>query len=119
MKGKSWNGPFSSVEELEGSLVGKDEKKTKEILRHEITFQKITHPNDAIIRNALYLINKQDISTLKYNLVILLSNAAIVEANDGEIFLPTESEVMETLNSFELEENVPVMTEDLNLIKNK
>ena len=69
MKCKSWNGPFSSVEELEGSLVGKDEKKTKEILRHEITFQKITHPNDAIIRNELYLINKQDISTLKYNFV--------------------------------------------------
>ena len=50
-------------------------------------------------------------------MVILLSNATIVEANDGEIFLPTEFEVMETLNSFELEENVPVITEDLNIIK--
>ena len=63
------------------------------------------------------MINKQDISTLKYNLVILLSNAAIVENNDGEIFLPTESEVMETLNSYELEDNVPVTIHDLNMIK--
>ena len=117
VKCKSWNGPFSSVEELEFSLVGANVKKTREILRHEITFQRITHPNDAIIRKELYLINKQDISTLKYNLVILLSNAAIVETNDGEIFLPTESEVMETLNSYEHEDNVPVTIQDLNMIK--
>ena len=69
MKCKLWNGPFSSIEEVEGSLVGKTEKKTKEILRHEITFQKITHPNNAIIRHELYLINKKDISTLKSNFV--------------------------------------------------
>ena len=70
------------------------------MLKHEIIFQRTTHPNDAIIRKELYLINKQEISALKYNLVILLSNAAVIEANDGEIFLPTESEIMETLTSF-------------------
>ena len=117
VKCKSWNGPFLSVKELEASLVGVNEKKAREILRHEITFQRITHPNDAIIRNELYLINKQDISTMKYNLVILLSNMAIVEANDGEIFLPTESEVMETLNSCEHEENAPSKSEESNIIK--
>ena len=54
---------------------------------------------------------------MKYNLVILLSNKAIIEANDGEIFLPTESEIMETLNSFELKDNAPIITEDFNIIK--
>ena len=117
VKCKSWTGPFSSVKELEASLVGSNEKKTRDILRHEITFQRITHPNDAIVRKELYLINKQDISTLKYNLVILLSNTAILETNDGEIFLPTESEVMDALNSYGLEENVSVITEDLDIMK--
>ena len=117
VKCKSWNGPFISVEELETSLLGADNKKTREILRHEITFQRITHPSDAIIRKELYLINKQDISTMKCNLIILLSNAAVVEFNDGEVFLPTESEVMETLKSHELEENIPDITEDLDIMK--
>ena len=50
VKCKSWKGPFSSVEELETSLVGANKKKTREILRHEITFQRITHPSNTIIR---------------------------------------------------------------------
>ena len=117
MKCKSWNGPFSSVKELEASLVGSNEKKTRDILRHEITFQRITHPNDAIVRKELYLINKQDISALKYNLTILLSNAAVIETNNGGFFLPTESEVMDTLNSSEQEENVPIIAENLDVMK--
>ena len=42
---------------------------------------------------------------------------AIVENNDGEIFLPTESEVMEALNSYELKENAPDISEVSNIIK--
>ena len=50
VKCKSWNGPFTSVKELEDSLLGSNEKKIRDILRHEITFQQITHPHDAIAR---------------------------------------------------------------------
>lgn len=117
VKCKSWNGPFTSVKELEDSLLGSNEKKIRDILRHEITFQRITHPHDAIARKELYLINKQDISALKYNLTILLSNAAVIETNNGDFFLPTESEVMDTLNSSEQEESVPIIAENLDVMK--
>ena len=47
MKCISGNGHFASVEELKVSLVSANENKPREILRHEITFQRITHPSDA------------------------------------------------------------------------
>ena len=74
------------MKDLEDSLLASNEKKTRDILRHEFTFQRITHPHDAIARKELYLINKQDITALKYNLTILLSNAAIIETNNGDFF---------------------------------
>ena len=51
VKCKSWNGPFSSVEEFELALAAANENKSKEILRHEITLQNILPPNDTINRN--------------------------------------------------------------------
>ena len=54
---------------------------------------------------------------MKYNLTILLSNAAVIETNNGDFFLPTESEVMDTLNSSEQEESVPIIAENLDVMK--
>ena len=54
------------------SLVSED--KVKEVLRHELMLQKYMHLNDAIERKELYLINKQSVNSMIYNLSILLSN---------------------------------------------
>ena len=39
-------------------ISGKSDDYQQKILRHEVTFQKSTHPNDALIRKKLHLINK-------------------------------------------------------------
>ena len=63
-------------------------------------YQKHTHPTDAVNRRDLYLVNKQDIFTMKVNLGILLGDE---EKNNGELFFPTEEEVICMLR--EIEEN--------------
>ena len=68
-------------------------------MHHEITFQKSTHPNDALIRKELYLINKQDVPTMIYNLGILLSYDRTQEENDKDVLLPTEEDVLSMLKS--------------------
>ena len=73
-KCKSWSGRFLCIDDMKAVISGKSDVDQQKILRHEITFQKSTHPNDTLIRKELYLINKQDIQTMIYNFGILLSN---------------------------------------------
>ena len=74
-KCKTWNRPFTAFEEMESSLKSLvSEDKVKEVLRHELMLQKYMHLNDAIERKELYLINKQSVNSMIYNLSILLSN---------------------------------------------
>ena len=88
-KCKSWNGPFLNLDEMKAALGKEDENGQRKILRHEITFQKATHVNDALIRKELYLINKQSVSSMAYNLGVFLTGDRLREENDGEVFLPT------------------------------
>ena len=62
-------------------------------------FQKSTHQNDALVRKELYLINKQTVSTMIFNLGVLLGGDRTQEENDGEVFLPTEDDVMSVISS--------------------
>ena len=98
-KCKGWGGPILSAEELSSILVHtKDEKKIKNILRTEITYQKHTHASDARRRKELYLINKQETAALKYNLTLLLSDNEALVGTSSELFLPTEAEIIDQLN---------------------
>ena len=40
------------------------------------------------------MINKQDVSSLIYNLGTILSNDFMCEENDGEVFLPTDEDIL-------------------------
>ena len=80
-------------------LEGKNDTEQRQLLRHEITYQRCTHPTDAGIRKELYLINKQTVSSMTYNLGILLSHGCLNEENNGEIFLPTEEDVFNIISS--------------------
>ena len=71
-----------------------DEDSRRKILRYELTYQKAAHPSDALIRKELYLVNKQSVSTMTYNLGVLLGGDLVNEENNGEVFLPTEADVM-------------------------
>ena len=97
-KCKSWNGPFLTIDELKLALANEEEDRQRKILRHEITFQRATHKSDALVRKELYLINKQSIATMTYNLGVLLSGDRVREENDGEIFLPTEDDVLAAID---------------------
>ena len=109
-KCKSWGGPIVSVEEMKAVLDAKSDNDQRKILRHEITFQKATHPNDALERKELYLINRQKVSTMIYNLGIILSSDCMREENDGEIFLPTEEDVLTILQTGSTTEETPEST---------
>ena len=82
----------------------KTDDEQRKILRHEITFQKSAHPNAALVRKELYLINKQEVSSMIYNLGVLLSNDCMQEENNGEVFLPTEEDVLSIISSKPQEE---------------
>ena len=98
---------------MKAGLIGKSEDDQRKILRHEITFQRSTHPNDALARKELYLINKQEVSTMIYNLGILLASDCTREEHNGEVFLPTEEEVLLTLTSSETSEISTIIAEEL------
>ena len=102
-KCKTWGGPFTKTDEMKVVLTKEDEDGQRKILRHEIVFQKATHPNDALLRKELYLINKQTVTTMTYNLGVLLGGDRIQEENDGEVFLPTEADVMSIISSSTIE----------------
>ena len=68
-------------------------------MRHKITLQKSTHPNDSLIRKGLYLTNKQDVPTMIHNLGISLSNDSTREENDKDVLLPTDGDVHLMLKS--------------------
>ena len=84
---------------MKAVISGKSDDDQRKILRHEITFQKSTHPNYALISKELYLINKQDVPTMIYNLGISLSNDCTREENDKDVLLPTEDDVFSMLKS--------------------
>ena len=96
-KCKSWGGPFLYIDDI---ILGKSDDNQQKILRHEITFIKSTHQNDDLIKKELYLINKQNVPTMIYNLGILLSNDCTREENDKDFLLPTEEVVLSMLNPF-------------------
>ena len=102
-KCKTWGGPFTKTDEMKVVLTKEDEDGQRKILRHEIVFQKTTHPNDALLRKELYLINKQTVTTMTFNLGVLLGGDRIQEENDGEVFLPTEADVMSIISSSTIE----------------
>ena len=96
-KFKSWGGPFSCIDDI---ILGKSDDDQQKILRHEITFIKSTHQNNDLIKKELYLINKQSVPTMTYNLGLLLSNDCTREENDKDFLLPTEEDVLSMLNPF-------------------
>ena len=98
-KCKSWGGPFLCIDDMKAVISGKSDDDQRKILRHEITFHKSTHPNDALIRKKLYLINQQDVPTMIYNLGISLSNDCTREENDKDVLLPTKEDVLSMLKS--------------------
>ena len=87
-KCKSRGGPFVCIKEMKAVLDGKSDDDQRKILRHKITFH--THPNDALEMKEMYLINRQKVSTMIYNLEIILLSDRMQEDTDGEIFLPTD-----------------------------
>ena len=89
-KFRSCGGPFLCIDDMKAVISWKSDDDQRKILRHEITFQKSTQPNDAFIRKELYLINKQDVPTKIYNLGILLSDDYTLEENCKDVLLPTE-----------------------------
>ena len=96
---QTWNGPFTALEDMESALKSMvSEKKVKEVLRHELILQKHMHPNDAIERKELYLINKQSVNSMSYNLSILLSND-ISQSTEAEIILPSEDEIVSIIRA--------------------
>ena len=76
---------FLCIDAMKAVISGKSDDDQPKILRHEITFQKSTHPNDALIRKELYLINKQDVPTMIHNLGTLLSNDCTRKENDKDV----------------------------------
>ena len=92
-KCKSWGGTFLCVDDKKAVISGKSDDDQPKLLRHEITFQTSTHPNDALIRKELYLIKKQDVPTMICNIEILLSNDCTGEENDKNVLLPTKDDV--------------------------
>ena len=52
-----------------------------------------------MIRKELYLINKQHVPTMIYNLGIFLSDDCTGEENDKYVLLPTEENVLSVLKS--------------------
>ena len=113
-KCKSWNGPFLTIDELKCALARENDDRQRTILRHELTFQRETHPSDVLVRKDLYLINKQPIETMTYNLGVLLSGDRLREENDGEVFLPTEDDVLASLDR-SVEENTILTVDSLHL----
>ena len=96
---KTWNGPFTVLEEMESALKSMvSEKKIKEVLQHELILQKHMYPNDAIERKELYLVNKQPVNSMTYNLSILLSND-ISQTTEAEIILPSEDEIVSIIRA--------------------
>ena len=90
---------FLCIDDMKAVISGKSDDDQGKILRYEITFQKSTHPNDALIRKELYLLNKQDVPTMIYNLGILLSSDSTRKENDKDVLLPTEKDVFSMLKS--------------------
>ena len=78
---------------------GKSADDQWKVVRHKITLQKSTHPNDSLIRKGLYLTNKQDVPTMIHNLGISLSNDSTWEENDKDVLLPTDGDVHLMLKS--------------------
>jgi hypothetical protein len=60
-----------------------------------------------LVRKELYLINKQTVSTMIFNLGVLLGGDRTQEENDGEVFLPTEDvlSVIANANVESIEDN--------------
>ena len=85
------------IDETKSGLANEDEDDQRKILRHEIIFQKTTHVSDALVRKALYLLNKQSVGTMTYDLGVLVSSDRVLEQSNGEIFLPTEDDVLAVL----------------------
>ena len=75
-----------------------DEDGQRKILRYKITLQKAMHPNGALLRKELYLVNKQTVTTMTYNLGVLLAGDHFQEENNGEVFLPTEADEIVEVN---------------------
>ena len=95
-KCKSWGGPFLCIDDMKAVISGKSDDDQRKILHHKITFKKSTHPNDALIRKELYLINGP---TMIYDLGIFLSNDDTWEENDKDVLLPTEEDGLSMLKS--------------------
>ena len=112
-KYKSWNGPFLTIDELKLVLAKEKDDRQRTILRHEITFQRETHPSDVLVRKDLYMINKQSIETMTYNLGVLLSGDRLREENDGEVFLPTEDDILASLDKSVKENTIPAVDSQL------
>ena len=62
-KCKLHGGPVTNAEEV------KDIPKNKSFLRHEIQYQRVTHPKDVIIRPNLYKVNGLSIDEMTSNLL--------------------------------------------------
>ena len=48
-KCRSWDGLCRSIEDMNACLSGKSIDEQRTVLRHEITFQKFTHPTDGVV----------------------------------------------------------------------
>ena len=92
IKCKEHNGPITSLEEL-NSLVKRKPIKLKQMLRQEIHYQKLTHPQDFAARKNLYKINSIEEKDLMENLTIILGTEEITEP----VVFPSEEEIMEIL----------------------
>ena len=113
-KYKSWVGLFLCIDDMKSVISGKSDDDQLLILHQEIIFQKSTHPNDALIGKELYLINKQDVPTMIYNLGILLSNDCTWKENHKDVLLPTEEDVLSMLKSKPC--NDQVNTREVNIL---
>ena len=82
---------------MKAVISGKSDNDQGKILRYEITFQKSFHQNDALIRNKLYLVNKQDVPKMIYNLGILLPSDSTRKENDKDVLIPTEKDAFSML----------------------
>lgn len=89
---KTWKGPITTTDELKAIIKMKDKGKQKKILKTEVSLRKLLHPDDAVNRKSLYLVNKLT------NEQLIANFKTILEYGDQDYIELDEDEMIVRLN---------------------
>ena len=96
-KCKTWDGPCTSVEELEDTL-SKHPDNVEVLVKTELSFYKHCHRSDVMARPELYKINGKTHCERLENFTILSSESeSRTDVGDPHTYLPSNSDVFEML----------------------